>query len=79
MVQTDTLPAVGDTVYFDVQNDRLSLWTGTGEVSSVPLDANAGALLAKTDVRKVTYDLKNAIGKLRQHGLELSRPTTILC
>jgi len=74
VVQTDTLPAVGETVYLDFQNDRLSLWTGTGDVSSVPFDGKAGALLAKTDLRKVPFDLKTAIGRLRQHGLELSAP-----
>ena len=53
---------VGDTVYFDLQSDRLSLWTGTGEVSSVPLDADTGALLAKTGLcARFRYDLKNAI------------------
>ncbi len=62
VVQTDTLPTVGDTVYFDVQNDRLSLWTGTGEVSSVPIGCDTGALLRRPDVRKVPYDLKSAIG-----------------
>jgi DNA polymerase-1 len=74
VVQTSTLPQVGGTVFFDFRDERLSLWTGSGEVSSVPLDASVAALLAKPGLRKVPYDLKSAIGHLRQHGLDLTPP-----
>ena len=74
VVQTDTLPTIGDTIFFDFQGDRLSLWTGAGEVSSVPANAAAAALLAKPNLRKIPYDLKSAIVRLRQHGLDLAPP-----
>ncbi len=35
VVRTDSLPAIADRVYFDVQEDRVSFWTGNGTVSSV--------------------------------------------
>src|SRR6185436_14372627 len=40
VVETDTLPPVGDSVFFDFQDTRVSFWAGAGEVSSVPLNSN---------------------------------------
>jgi DNA polymerase-1 len=74
VVQTTTLPEVGDAVYFDVENERLSLWTGSGDISSMPIDSDVAALLARPGLRKIPYDLKNTIGHLRQHGIELAPP-----
>jgi DNA polymerase-1 len=74
VVQTDTLPPVGDAVFMDFEDGRVSLWTGNGEVSSVPLDSRVSALLSNPAVRKIPYDLKSAIGKLRQHNLEIAPP-----
>jgi DNA polymerase-1 len=73
VVETSTLPATGDTVFIDLHDDRLSLWTGTGEVSSVPIGA-AATLLSQPQVRKIPFDLKNMIVRLRKHGIELSPP-----
>ncbi|HET9219716.1 MAG TPA: DNA polymerase I [Terriglobia bacterium] len=74
VVQSDTLPPVGDTVFLDFEDGRISIWTGSGEVTSIPLDERASALLANPAVRKVPYDLKSAIAKLRHHHLELAPP-----
>ena len=74
VVQSDTLPEVGDVVFMDVQGDRLSLWTGSGDVVSVPLDAKASSLLTNPNVRKVVYDLKTTIARLKQQQLDLAPP-----
>jgi len=74
VVQTDTLPQVEDTVFLDMEDGRVSIWTGNGAVTSVPLDSRASALLSDPKVRKIAYDLKGAIVKLRQHNLELAPP-----
>jgi DNA polymerase-1 len=73
VTQADTLPQVGDTAFLDIQNDRVSLWTGGPEVVSVPLDA-AASLLKDPNVRKVPYDLKPTITQLKQRGLEIAAP-----
>ena len=73
VVETSTLPTIGEAVFFDVHDDRLSLWTGAGDVSNVPIDA-AAALLTTPGVRKIPYDLKQVIAKLRKHGIELAPP-----
>ena len=74
VVHSDTLPEVGDVVFMDVQGDRLSLWTGSGDVVSVPLDAKASSLLTNPNVRKVVYDLKTTIARLKQQQLDLAPP-----
>jgi DNA polymerase-1 len=74
VVQSDTLPEVKDTVFLDLEDGRMSIWTGAGEVISVPLDNRAATLLTNPTVRKILYDLKTAIVKLRQHGLEIAPP-----
>jgi DNA polymerase-1 len=74
VVQNDEIPAIGEFVVLDVQGDRLLLWTGSGTVSSIPLDARAAELLRNPAVRKVAYDVKNTILHLRQRGLELAPP-----
>ena len=74
IVQNDEIPAVGELVVLDIQGDRLSLWTGTGAVCSIPLDARAATLLTNPAIRKVAYDVKNAILQLRLRGLELAPP-----
>src|SRR5207237_5608466 len=38
VVRTESLPPVGDCVFFDVQEDRVSFWCGSGAVSSVPVE-----------------------------------------
>jgi DNA polymerase-1 len=74
VVQSETLPEIRDRVVFDVLDGRVAVWTGQSPVAVVPLDERVRTLLSSPDVRKVTYDLKNAIVKLRRHGIELSEP-----
>src|SRR5205085_12689367 len=74
VVRTEWLPPVGERVFFDVQEDRVSFWSGSGAVSSLPLDERIAAILSDTRVRKFTYDLKQAMFKLRRRGLEIAPP-----
>jgi DNA polymerase-1 len=75
IIQNDAMPDdIGDVAFIDVRGDRLSIWTGSETVTSIPLDARAATLLTNTAVRKVIYDVKNAILQLRQLGLELAPP-----
>src|SRR5437867_4501302 len=74
VVRTDLVPAVDDRVFFDIHEDRVSLWSGSGSISSVPLDRRVEALFSNTRIRKVTYDLKTALLRLRGRGIELFPP-----
>src|SRR6516225_8850294 len=74
VVRTESLPAVGERVFFAVQEDRVSLWNGAGAVSSVPVDQRLAAILSAPGVQKITYDLKEAMLRLRRHGIEITPP-----
>jgi DNA polymerase-1 len=74
VVESDVLPTIGERIFFKLKDDRISLWTGNGSVTSLPLDARIGELMSSPKVRKVTWDLKNAIHLLRQRGIELAEP-----
>ncbi len=74
VVRTESVAAIQDRVFFDIQEDRVSLWTGSGAVSSVPLDDRVAAIFNNTSVRKITYDLKAALLRLRRRGIELLPP-----
>ena len=74
VVETDTLPNITDRAVFDIRGDKLSIWTGDTSVWSVPLDNRASSLLSNPNIRKITYDIKSAILKLRERGLDLAPP-----
>jgi DNA polymerase I len=74
VVRTDLVPAVDDPVFFDIHEDRVSLWSASGPVSSVPLDRRVEAVFSNDRIRKVTYDLKTALLRLRGRGIELLPP-----
>jgi DNA polymerase-1 len=74
IIQTETIPSVAGQFVFDTRGDRLSLWKGDSSVWSLPLDERAAPLLADPNVRKITYDLKEALLKLRSRGLDLAPP-----
>jgi DNA polymerase-1 len=74
VVRTDSMPVIGDQVVFDVRDDRVSLWTGEGAVSSVPIGKGVASILSNPHVRKVTYDLKEAMLRLRRHGINIEPP-----
>src|SRR5262249_59364658 len=66
VVETETVPAVKDGIVIDVRGDRLSIWMGNGTVHSVPLDERVMPLLSNPNIRKVTYDLKDAMVKMQR-------------
>jgi DNA polymerase-1 len=74
VVLQDEIPVVGDSVCIDIQNDRLSIWTGSGSIASIPLDARAASLLANPALRKVVYDVKHTVLQLQKRGLDLAPP-----
>ena len=74
VLRTETLPDIHDRVVFDVQTDRVSLWAGEKTVASVPLDERVARILSDPGIHKITYDLKEAILKLRRRGIELAPP-----
>ena len=74
VLRTDSVPEVGERVFFDVQEDRVSFWNGGGAVSSVPLDDRVAAILSDPHVRKITYDLKDAMLKLKHRGIDIAPP-----
>jgi len=74
VTESDSLPAIAERVFFNLKDDRIFLWTGSGSVTSLPLDARIGELMVNPKVRKITWDLKNAIHQLRQRGLAMAPP-----
>jgi DNA polymerase-1 len=74
IVDSDTPPAVGDTLLFDIRGDRISLWSGDGPIVRIPLDARIAPILSDPKIRKVTYDLKEAMLELRRIGLDVAPP-----
>jgi DNA polymerase-1 len=74
VVQGNTLPEIRDVVYLGVQDGRVSIWTGSGSVTSVPLDSTVAPLLSNANVRKVVYDLKSAIRQAQARGLQIAPP-----
>ena len=74
VIRAESLPPVGERVFFDVLEDRVSFWSGSGAVSSVPLDERISAILSDTRIRKITYDLKQAMFRLRRRGIEIAPP-----
>src|SRR5262249_16986602 len=72
--RTEEMPAFGGHVFFDVQTDRVSFWSGEGPVFSVPLDQRAAVVISDPAIRKTTYDLKETMLKLFRNGIELAPP-----
>ncbi len=74
VTQTDVVPGISGSVVFEVRDGRISLWSGDGTIFSVPLDDRVLPLLSDPGLRKVTYDLKEAMLRLRRQGLEVLPP-----
>jgi DNA polymerase-1 len=74
VTQSETPPAIAGQVIFDVRGDRVSFWTGEGAISSVPLDQRVSAILLDPGIRKITYNLKEAMLELRRRGLDVKPP-----
>src|SRR5205807_5318672 len=74
VVTSGELPEIRNEVFFDVDGDRVALWTGDGAVHHVALDERVAAILASPAIRKVTYDLKETVLKLRRRGFNITPP-----
>jgi DNA polymerase-1 len=74
VVESESLPAIDERVFFNLKDDRIFLWTGGGSVTSLPLDARIGELMVHPKIRKITWDLKNAIHHLGQRGFAIAPP-----
>ncbi len=74
VVQPETLPEIGSEFAFDLSEDRISIWEGSGPVYDLPLDEAVADLLSDPGKRKVAHDVKSALLRLWQRGLDLSPP-----
>ncbi len=74
VVSSGELPEIRNEVFFDVEGDRAALYTGEGAVHHVGLDERVSAILASPAIRKVTFNLKETLLKLRRHGITASPP-----
>jgi DNA polymerase-1 len=74
IIQSESVPSLGDRVVFYVHEDRVSFWNGSGAVSSVLLDERIAIIMSDTGVQKITFDLKEAVLKLRRRGMNISAP-----
>jgi DNA polymerase I len=74
VVRSGELPEIHDEVFVDLDTDRVALWTGKGAVHHVGLDERVAAILTSPSIRKVAYDLKETILKLRRRGYDMVPP-----
>ena len=74
VLRGDQVPRVDDRLILELGPDRILLWTGTGPVHDLPLDGRVGGILSDSRIRKTVHNVKDAIVRLRRHGIELSPP-----
>lgn len=74
VVETESVPQLGERVFLDVRQERLSVWPGEGSVFSLPLDKRVEPLLSNPQIRKIGYDLKTSMLELRRRGLDIAPP-----
>ena len=74
VVRSETLPEIGSTFSFDIAEDRIVIWDGTGPACDLPLDQTVAGLLADPEKRKVAHDVKSALLQLRKRGMDLAPP-----
>ena len=74
VVSSGEMPEIHGQVFFAIEGDRVALFTGEGAVHHVGLDERVAAILADPSIRKVTYDLKQTLLKLRKRGISVSPP-----
>jgi DNA polymerase-1 len=78
IVESNSLPDIGERLFFNLQDDRIFLWTGSGSVTSLSFNESTGPrigeLMSNPKVRKVTWDLKNSIHYLARRGIAIERP-----
>src|SRR5438034_5522108 len=74
VIRIESVPAIEDLVFFDVRDDRVSLWPRSGPLSCAPLDDRRTAIYNNTTTPQITYELKAALLGLRRRGIELLPP-----
>jgi DNA polymerase I len=74
VVESENPPDIAERMFFDVRDGSVSCWPGSGPVVRVPLDERMAAIFSNPNIRKVAYDLKEAILRLRQHKVEIAPP-----
>jgi DNA polymerase-1 len=74
IIQSENPPAASGRLFFDVQDSHISCWSGAGPILRVPLDGRMAAILSNPEVQKVTYDLKEAMLRLKQRNLDIAPP-----
>jgi DNA polymerase-1 len=74
VVASENLPTVTDRLFFDVRDGGVSCWPGEGPVVRVPLDARLAAVFSNPNIRKIAYDLKEAMLRLRQQNVDIIPP-----
>jgi DNA polymerase-1 len=74
VVQSEELPEIRDRVVFEIRDEGVSLWTGASPIVVVPFDQRVKSLFADPGVRKITYEVKDALVKLRRRDIQLSEP-----
>ena len=75
VVESESAPVLGDSAALALQGDRVSLWSGSGSVTSLPIQSPAAQqIFASSQTRKIVWDLKTALLTLGQRGLSLSPP-----
>jgi DNA polymerase I len=74
VIRTETVPDLGDRVFFNIEQDRVSLWSGDGPVTNLPLDGRVAGILSNPHIQKITYDLKEAMLRLRRRDLDIVAP-----
>src|ERR1051325_6284421 len=74
VVESDSLPELGERLVFHVHNDRVSLWTGNGAVSSMAINERIAAVMSDSRIKKITFDMKDAMLNFRRRGFDIAPP-----
>ncbi len=75
VASSEAVPAdIGESFVFDIRDGHVSFFTGGATVSRVPLDARVAQVFSNPAVRKITYNLKDAILRFRRAGVDISPP-----
>jgi len=74
VVESESLPSIEERLFFHLKDDRIFLWTGSGSVTNMPLNASIRELMVNPKICKITWDLKNAIHHLAGHGIAIAPP-----
>jgi DNA polymerase I len=74
VIRGEAVPELGDRVFLNIQEDRVAVWSGDGPVTNLPLDGRVAGMLSNPHIQKITYDLKEAMLRLRRRDLDIVAP-----